>query len=309
MITTISTQTHAGPWNTKRSSDYFSRGRRSVKRHKVDCPLSSFSEDQRIILKGAAKILGVSISRLIAIATLFTPTSAQSVGEDDETPLSDIAEAHQPLFNLSLPEITNRRNRLQSPIEHTNNSLDPTSIPLNGSAVPATASVSLGSNMTILAAPLSMEQQAFDPSSAGPNEFSWGDFGLDDDWLQSLTSRGGPMSEAQETADTKAFHASTSALQELSYDQPPHSPVTQASFVSPYSNATHQQYSEPEPLQESRAIAPSFLAKGKGRRRGPFQDLEQRNQTTLTRRMGACIRCSMQRIRVSPPCFCSFGSR
>jgi hypothetical protein len=37
----------------------------------------------------------------------------------------------------------------------------------------------------------------------------------------------------------------------------------------------------------------------KRKRRGCFKDLEQRRETGLTRSMGACIRCSMQRIRVS----------
>lgn len=37
----------------------------------------------------------------------------------------------------------------------------------------------------------------------------------------------------------------------------------------------------------------------KGRRRGPFRIEEKRHETGLTRKMGACIRCSMQRIRVS----------
>lgn len=34
-------------------------------------------------------------------------------------------------------------------------------------------------------------------------------------------------------------------------------------------------------------------------RRGPFQDPTQREQTAQTRRIGSCIRCRMQRIRVS----------
>jgi hypothetical protein len=37
----------------------------------------------------------------------------------------------------------------------------------------------------------------------------------------------------------------------------------------------------------------------KGRRRGPFRVEEQRQETGLTRKIGACIRCSMLRIRVS----------
>lgn len=39
----------------------------------------------------------------------------------------------------------------------------------------------------------------------------------------------------------------------------------------------------------------------KGKRRGPFQRSEQREETGLTRKLGACVRCSMQRIRVSSP--------
>ncbi|KAF2279311.1 uncharacterized protein EI97DRAFT_370279 [Westerdykella ornata] len=35
----------------------------------------------------------------------------------------------------------------------------------------------------------------------------------------------------------------------------------------------------------------------KGKRRGPFQSAEQRELTALTRKMGACIRCSIHRIR------------
>jgi hypothetical protein len=37
---------------------------------------------------------------------------------------------------------------------------------------------------------------------------------------------------------------------------------------------------------------------GKGKRRGPFRAEEQRQETGLTRRIGACIRCSISRVRV-----------
>ncbi|KAF2183196.1 hypothetical protein K469DRAFT_584113 [Zopfia rhizophila CBS 207.26] len=48
---------------------------------------------------------------------------------------------------------------------------------------------------------------------------------------------------------------------------------------------------------------PVFIEKGsgkKGKRRGPFQDLTQRQETGLTRKLGACLSCSMQRIRCLP---------
>ncbi|KAF2810686.1 uncharacterized protein BDZ99DRAFT_497671 [Mytilinidion resinicola] len=38
----------------------------------------------------------------------------------------------------------------------------------------------------------------------------------------------------------------------------------------------------------------------KGKRRGPFRVAEQRQETGLTRKLGACIRCSMQRVRCIP---------
>jgi len=37
-------------------------------------------------------------------------------------------------------------------------------------------------------------------------------------------------------------------------------------------------------------------------RRGPFKDQDSREKTALTRKMGSCIRCRMQRIRVSTCC-------
>jgi hypothetical protein len=37
---------------------------------------------------------------------------------------------------------------------------------------------------------------------------------------------------------------------------------------------------------------------GKGKRRGPFRAEEQRQETGLTRKIGACIRCSIARVRV-----------
>lgn len=39
-------------------------------------------------------------------------------------------------------------------------------------------------------------------------------------------------------------------------------------------------------------------------RRGPFKDKEKRRETAATRKMGSCIRCRMQRIRVRPIMVC-----
>jgi hypothetical protein len=42
-------------------------------------------------------------------------------------------------------------------------------------------------------------------------------------------------------------------------------------------------------------------------KRGPFKDQDSREKTALTRKMGSCIRCRMQRIRVGPGGFVNCG--
>jgi len=53
--------------------------------------------------------------------------------------------------------------------------------------------------------------------------------------------------------------------------------------------------------EESAAPADFFPAhRTAPTKRGPFKDQDSREKTALTRKMGSCIRCRMQRIRVSP---------
>jgi hypothetical protein len=51
-------------------------------------------------------------------------------------------------------------------------------------------------------------------------------------------------------------------------------------------------------LQEDSFRNAKESGSGKGKRRGPFRAEEQRHETGLTRRIGACIRCSIARVRV-----------
>lgn len=54
-------------------------------------------------------------------------------------------------------------------------------------------------------------------------------------------------------------------------------------------------------VQDESAVANFYPApKTTQLRRGPFKDQDSREKTALTRKMGSCIRCRMQRIRVSP---------
>lgn len=52
-----------------------------------------------------------------------------------------------------------------------------------------------------------------------------------------------------------------------------------------------------------------LLPNQRGGKRGPFRDPSLREQTAQTRRIGSCIRCRMQRIRVSARAFFFFFSR
>lgn len=53
------------------------------------------------------------------------------------------------------------------------------------------------------------------------------------------------------------------------------------------------------PLYEQHSNYDILLPNQRGGKRGPFKDPSLREQTAMTRKTGSCIRCRMQRIRVS----------
>jgi hypothetical protein len=57
------------------------------------------------------------------------------------------------------------------------------------------------------------------------------------------------------------------------------------------------------PCVQDKSAAPGLypVPKTTQQRRGPFKDQDTREKTAMTRKMGSCIRCRMQRIRVSHP--------
>lgn len=59
------------------------------------------------------------------------------------------------------------------------------------------------------------------------------------------------------------------------------------------------QYDLPKPSSDMIVVPPN--QKAPATKRGPFQSKELRELTAQTRRIGSCIRCRMQRIRVSEP--------
>ena len=74
-----------------------------------------------------------------------------------------------------------------------------------------------------------------------------------------------------------------------------------------YSSTIHayEVKGDPDGLNSRPSAFDMFSSKATAARRGPFKDHDQREKTARTRKMGSCIRCRMQRIRVSntPPPF------
>lgn len=154
-------------------------------------------------------------------------------------------------------------------------------------------------DQTTLAAPLI--------SDAGPSQLPAGDFYPNQTLKQETQLEGQPMIPGQ--------HLMTQNLAQVGYgpdanlvsttDLTPHGLVT-SEDISPYCMATTTQlgdamqsgWSEVHLLDQQ----PNFeiiLPNQRGGKRGPFKDPSLREQTAQTRKIGSCIRCRMQRIRVS----------
>jgi hypothetical protein len=87
-------------------------------------------------------------------------------------------------------------------------------------------------------------------------------------------------------------------------------PVAPVGFAAPYGYAaSYEVKDEPDSLDaQSRPRNLDMVychQRAPPARRGPFKDLEKREKTARTRKIGSCIRCRMQRIRVSS--FLSLG--
>ena len=91
--------------------------------------------------------------------------------------------------------------------------------------------------------------------------------------------------------------ANTAAIQPI-HDSSPQSGTALSRTVFPASTDTSTNYTD---ALRSRAQSERALPPGGRRaiRRRPFQDEQKRVKTGVTRRSGACVRCRMQRIRVS----------
>jgi hypothetical protein len=75
-------------------------------------------------------------------------------------------------------------------------------------------------------------------------------------------------------------------------DQPLDDPVPQGVLPAAWADVS---------LMDQEASFDVLLPNQRGGKRGPFKDLSLREQTAQTRKIGSCIRCRMQRIRVSNP--------
>lgn len=109
----------------------------------------------------------------------------------------------------------------------------------------------------------------------------------------------GPSQEENTAPDRgDAQYPSTSQLERHESDASQY--PSSASLSSPV-----DEKSLPRPDSHSVSIMTSYQ-KAPVSKRGPFKNNEVREQTAETRRIGSCIRCRMQRIRVSLHCLARF---
>lgn len=88
--------------------------------------------------------------------------------------------------------------------------------------------------------------------------------------------------------DSEPYHLHPTDVYTLQY-QSPHG------FMS---TDTIEPYFFPDAVQGDGGPGMLQPMKATPTRRGPFKDMEKRKETATTRKMGSCIRCRMQRIRV-----------
>ena len=100
-----------------------------------------------------------------------------------------------------------------------------------------------------------------------------------------------PSNTGQVTTSPAGFY------REQSHCQTTTSEISTLSFHPGMDNETPSLFIDPRRDQEGAAMV-GKTNNLKRKRRGPFQDLEKREATSLTRKYGACISCKMQRIRV-----------
>jgi hypothetical protein len=294
-------------------SDDSSPASRGPKRRETEVGYDDqYTEEELNALERAAAILGTSLADLLAsnhsktdITPTDTDTSISNTSSSDSLPSEEIVP-----FNLKLPDFSKRASASGKP----NSFFSPPN--------PQDEIASNGSECSVLpwlsSFPADLEQRPRLSDEIGIQEqLSY------NDWELNLYNN--PQIWEELGFDNFAFDNASSPvlLERTCYDEAFASPslTTDSSTFMPSSMPSLGQLitsqvntqgtqspntttgdgidtpQTPSPSAKSRKTLQSTLTKSK--RRGPFQDLRERQETGLTRKAKACLRCRMQRIRVS----------
>jgi hypothetical protein len=287
---------------TKRPAYYSPLHSRRAKRTKIGTSSrpNEFSRAENIILRGAAEILDISLEQLHEVTGKSRSVSRNGTSFESDSASSSCSEAPNGAPPSHILQRARQNSRLhKSTIQHL-------SVVEDGDGANSTVTPCV-SGLT------NYKEQEFwnnllptgtyeKDSTAYTNNIGTG-IEQDDCFLFSPFPREAPDClhvEQPDLSDTPLANPPVLPLPWFESRHPnPDSPIT----VSYQSKASGLQTPSMQDTVRRRAkermITIKESAKSSTKRRGPFLDSEQKEETGLTRKLGACIRCSMQRIRVN----------
>jgi hypothetical protein len=298
---------------TERPSYHSPLHSRRAKRTKIGTSSrpNEFSKAEKIILRGAAEILDISLEQLHEVSGKSRSVSRNGTSFESDSASSSCSEApddSQPAATpiaLTPPHILQRarqNSRLhESTIQHlsvvedddgANNTVIPRVSGLTDFWVPE-----FRNNLL----PTGTYQEG---STAYMNNMGTG-IEQDGRFHFSPVPREAPDRlhvEQPDLSDTRLANPPVLQLPWFESRHPnPDSPITVSyqPTASGLQTPSMQDTVRRRPKKRMTTIKENAKSSAKRKHRGRFLDSEQRKETGLTRRLGACIRCSMQRIRVS----------
>jgi hypothetical protein len=280
---------------------------------------NEFSKAEKIMLRGTAEMLNISMEQLLAVTGTSRSASSNGTSFESDYDSSSCSEAIDGAlpdiattpFALKLPDISQRARQNSSLHKSTTQYPSPAKIAedsdgVNSAVIPWVSGLP----------DLNQEPEFWDDfiptgtceeDSAPYMNNIWTNI-EQDNWFNLQTTQISPLPrEALDSLPVDKPHHSCAPLANppalqlpgfKSQHPNPDSPIT-ISYQSKAGVQTPSMQDKVRKRPKERSINIEESSKsGAKRKRRPFQDLEQRQETSLTRRLRACIRCRMQRIRV-----------
>jgi len=303
---------------TKRPSYHSPPDSRRAKRTKIGTRSrrpSEFSKAEKIILRGAAKILDISLEQLREVTGTPLSVSRNGTSFESDSASSSCSEAIDGAppdiattpFALKLPHISQRARQNsrhhKSTAQHLSVVEDGDGA--NNAVIPWLSGLTDYNQESEFWNNLFPTGTSEEDSTA--NMYNIGTGIEQDDWFHISPLPREALDylhvEKPDHSDTPLANPSVLQLPWFESQRPnPDSSITvpYQSKASGLQNPSTQDTVRRRPKEPTITIKESTKSSTKRKHRGPFLDSEQRQETGLTRRLGACMRCSMQRIRCFP---------